>query len=181
MSFGFFVLQCFYFMLPAYFANMAPVFFKNSFSFLAKPIDFGKTWKGKPLFGAHKTFRGFVMGTLLAIIITFIQFQLFSQSFFTNLSLFSYDNWLLLGILMGFGALTGDAIKSLIKRRISIKPGKPWVPFDQLDFVVGALFFSWLIIDLNLKIVLTILIMSPFLHILTNHTAFFLKIRGEKW
>ena len=37
-----FVLQSFYFMIPAYFANMAPVIVKDRFKKLAIPIDFGK-------------------------------------------------------------------------------------------------------------------------------------------
>jgi hypothetical protein len=32
-----------------------------------------------------------------------------------------------------------DSVKSFVKRRVGIAPGAPWIPFDQLDFVIGAL------------------------------------------
>ena len=82
---------------------------------------------------------------------------------------------------MGFGALGGDLIKSLFKRRLNRKPGQPFVPFDQLDFVVGALAFSWIMVPLTLKAIGTIILLSFGLHIVTNHLAFFLGIRNEKW
>ena len=39
---------------------------------------------------------------------------------------------------MGFGALFGDALKSFFKRQIGIRPGHSWMPFDQVDWIVGA-------------------------------------------
>ena len=67
------ILQCFYFMLPVYFANMAPVIVKklNIYNF---PIDFNKRIYGKPIFGRKKTFRGLVFGVFFAIIIAYIQY-----------------------------------------------------------------------------------------------------------
>jgi hypothetical protein len=47
--------------------------------------------------------------------------------------------WLATGLRFGFGAVAGDAAKSFFKRRLAIAPGSPWIPFDQLDFAVGAL------------------------------------------
>lgn len=57
-----FLLKCLYFMLPAYFANMTPVFAQklDILKFLAKPIDNGRTTEGRAIFGAHKTWRGFI-------------------------------------------------------------------------------------------------------------------------
>ena len=82
---------------------------------------------------------------------------------------------------MGFGALTGDVIKSFFKRRAGIAPGKKFIPFDQTDFVIGALLFITPIFDLTLKIFAVALILSFVLDILVNHIAFYLKIRNEKW
>jgi hypothetical protein len=36
-------------MLPAYFANMAPVIVRHWFGFLAKPVDCGKTINKVPI------------------------------------------------------------------------------------------------------------------------------------
>ncbi len=181
MSAWFFILQCFYLLLPAYFANMAPVMFRNFFRPLAIPIDNYAYFRGKPLFGSHKTVRGFVAGVVLAVLIAFVQSLLYSISFFNELSLFDYGNAVVLGVLMGTGALSGDLLKSFIKRRVGIEPGHRFIPFDQIDFVIGALLFSTLLINITWLIALTSITLSFVLHVSTNHIAFWLKIRKEKW
>lgn len=171
-----FWLKCFYFILPAYFANMAPVIVKDCCNKLAVPIDFGKN-----IFGNNKTFRGFIFGILFAIVIVYLQFLLYRFNFFKNLSFFDYSNWFILGFLFGFGALFGDLIKSFIKRRLYIKPGERFVPWDQLDFVFGALIFVSFVVDLTFKMLLMIIVISFVGHILVNHSAYYLGIRKEKW
>ena len=179
-SFSFFLLKCFYLMLPAYFANMAPVLFKkiNIFSY---PVDFSKSFNKKPILGKNKTFRGLVFGIIFAISISYFQFLLYKFEFFKNISLLDYQDWLLFGFVMGSGALVGDLVKSFFKRRLGLKPGAKFVPFDQTDFVVGSLIFIMPIVDITLNIFLTSLILSFILHIIVNHVAYYLKIRNEKW
>ena len=179
-NFAMFVLKCFYLMLPAYFANMAPVIVKK-IDILAYQLDFNKEMNNKPILGKNKTFRGLVFGVIFAIIIAYSQFLLSNNQFFKNLQFFDYQNWILLGFLMGLGALTGDLVKSFFKRRLGIKPGEKFVPFDQTDFVFGALVFVMPIFDITLRIFLTSLLLSFILHMIVNHIAFFLKIRNEKW
>jgi len=76
MTNALFVIIIFYFMLPAYFANMAPVIMKNIFKNLAFPIDLNKKINNKPIFGKNKTFRGLFFGILFAIIISLNIFSL---------------------------------------------------------------------------------------------------------
>ncbi|MDP3765790.1 MAG: CDP-archaeol synthase [Nanoarchaeota archaeon] len=177
---GLFLLKCSYLMLPAYFANMAPVMVKkiNLFVF---PIDFNKQVGNKPVLGKNKTFRGLIFGVIFAIIVAYFQFLLYGVGSFKNISFIDYKNWPLFGFLMGFGALSGDLVKSFFKRRLGIKPGARFVPFDQTDFVVGALVFITPIFDLTLSIFVIALLLSFILHIIVNHLAFYLKIRNEKW
>ena len=82
---------------------------------------------------------------------------------------------------MGLGALAGDLIKSFFKRRIGIAPGHKFIPFDQTDFVVGALVFIMPVFELTLNIFIVSLLLSFLLHIIVNHVAFYLKIRNEAW
>ena len=110
-SFLFFILKCIYLMLPAYFANMSPVIFKK-INFLDYPVDFNKKISGQPIFGRNKTFRGFFFGVISAIVIAYLQFLLYNADFFNKLSFTDYNNWILFGFLMGFGALAGDLAKS---------------------------------------------------------------------
>jgi CDP-2,3-bis-(O-geranylgeranyl)-sn-glycerol synthase len=175
-----FILKCFYLMLPAYFANMAPVIMRK-ISFLGYPVDFNRNLIGKPVFGRHKTFRGLFFGILFAVVIAYMQFLLSGMGFFSGISLLDYSRWAFIGFLMGFGALLGDLAKSFIKRRIGIKPGNKFIPFDQTDFVAGSLIFTMMFFDLGWEVFVTSLILSFVLHIIVNHVAFWLKIRNESW
>ena len=179
-TFWLFILKCSYLMLPAYFANMAPVMVKRV-NFLAYPVDFGREINKKPVFGRNKTFRGLFFGVLFAVIISYLQFVGHNTEFLRSISFFGYDNWLMFGFLMGIGALIGDLIKSFFKRRAGIKPGNKFIPFDQSDFVIGALIFIMPVFALTWEIFLTSLVLSFVLDILVNHAAFYLKIRNEKW
>jgi len=174
------ILSCFYFMLPAYFANMAPVIVRK-INFLNFPIDLNKKINNKAIFGKNKTWRGLFFGILFAVVISYIQYILYKNEFFIGLSFIDYSNWLLIGLLLGFGAIMGDLIESFVKRRLNYGPGKPFVPWDQLDFIFGALVFIYPIISLSFDKVFIILTLSFVLHIIVNHTAFYLRIRKEKW
>ena len=179
-SFAIFLLKCVYLMLPAYFANMAPVIAKK-IDLFAYPVDFNKHIIKKPIFGKNKTFRGLIFGVVFAVIVAYFQFLLSDIGFFKNISFLNYQNWILFGFLMGFGALIGDLIKSFFKRRLGISPGKKFIPFDQTDFVVGAMIFIMPIFGVTFKIFAAALLLSFALHIIVNHAAFYLKIRSEKW
>ena len=179
-SFLVLVLKSLYLMLPAYFANMAPVIAKK-INFLDYPVDFGKKLGSKPVFGRHKTFRGFFFGILFAIIIAYAQFRLMETDSLRAISILDYSKWLLIGFLMGFGALLGDLIKSFFKRRIGIEPGNNFIPFDQTDFVAGALIFTMLAFELSWQIFIVSLLLSFILHIIVNHISYWLKIRNEAW
>ena len=175
------ILQCIYFMLPAYFANMAPVLAKNMFRKLTLPIDFNIRIGKNAVLGKNKTYRGLVAGILVAIIIAYIQFFLNENNILADLALVDYSNWLLIGFLLGFGAMFGDMVKSFVKRRFGLKPGTPFVPFDQLDFVFGSLIFIYPVARLSMEKMAIILFISFILHMVINHIAFYTGIRKERW
>jgi len=168
-------------MLPAYFANMAPVLVRDYFKALAVPLDFNKKFNGKRVLGSHKTLRGLLSGIVVGIIVAFVQYLLLKISFFANISILNYNEWACIGFLMGAGALTGDLVKSFFKRRFNIKPGGRWIPFDQLDFVVGALLFISILYVPSVEIIITALILSFLLHIILSHIGYYLGIRKVKW
>jgi CDP-2,3-bis-(O-geranylgeranyl)-sn-glycerol synthase len=178
--------QALWYFLPAYFANMAPNFFRKTLHTLAKPIDHGATFRGKRVFGDHKTYRGFVAGAFVAIVIILLQRAAYSVSFFQALSLIDYSaqplgKLIFLGFLLGFGALLGDAVKSFFKRQVGVQPGKSWFPFDQLDFVIGGLLLSFMIYLPSNTAILAILILSPLLHVIVKYCGWLLKIDKEKF
>jgi len=81
--------------------------------------------RGQRLFGSHKTVRGLLTGVIAASIIGLLQGNV------------------VMGTVMGLGALWGDAMKSFFKRQFKINPGARWSPWDQIDFVIGAIIFSF--------------------------------------
>jgi CDP-2,3-bis-(O-geranylgeranyl)-sn-glycerol synthase len=162
------LLQLIYFMLPAYAANMAP--------------PFAKYWPGwnTPIaareLGTHKTVIGFAFGVVAAVLVAGIQ----SRISWTGV-IVDYDDWLALGLRFGIGAMGGDSLKSLVKRRLGIPPGAPWRPFDQLDFVVGALVLVGSMVRLAAVDYGLILALTGAGHIVTNQVAYALGIRDTRW
>jgi len=163
---------------------MAPVFAEKFgvLKFLAYPVDGDRTFRGKPIFGEHKTWRGFAVGVAAAIAGSWLQYFLYSIPIFKNLSLLNYSekNLWFLGFLFGFGALFGDLIKSFFKRRINIAPGGSWVPLDQIDFVFGALIFVAPIYFPSWPAVIIILLASPVLHIIRNNIGYLLRVKNTR-
>lgn len=184
MSIGTTILVAFYLVLPAYFANMAPVIFAKLgwFKFLAAPIDRGKKIGGDYIFGTGKTWRGVVAAVILGIIVAAIQAGLYYYETFKSISLLNYSTkFIIFGVLAGLGAILGDLLKSFIKRRVGIKSGKSWPIFDQVDFIVGFFLFTYWLVYPDLKIILTVFLLTLILHPLTNLSAYFLKIKKVWW
>jgi CDP-2,3-bis-(O-geranylgeranyl)-sn-glycerol synthase len=138
------VLQTLWFFVPAYLANMAPVLARGHFAWLDRPLDGGRLLCGERIFGAHKTWRGIVAGTVVGVAAFAGQRLVYDAGGFRGLAALDYgDTPLVLGLLLGLGTGVGDAIKSFFKRRVAIGPGESWIGFDQLDFMVGAYLFAF--------------------------------------
>lgn len=185
------ILQSIYLLVPAYFANMAPPIAKRLgiLKILNKPVDNNKKFRNKPIFGKNKTYRGFVTGIFAAIIGIVIQKFLFNANsdIFRTLSIgIDYNNIttiLILGILMGFGALMGDLIESFFKRQMDIKPGFRFIPWDQIDHTIGAYIFIFPVAYtfLSWQLFISSLIVGFLLHIIVNHISYYIGVRKEKW
>jgi CDP-2,3-bis-(O-geranylgeranyl)-sn-glycerol synthase len=108
---------------------------------------------------------------------------LFKYGFVKELNLIGYTfyNSVLIGFLLGFGALLGDSIKSFFKRQLSIKPGRPFPVFDQIDYVLGSLLLVLTSVNLSWQIIVIILLISPLLPIIANIIAYSLKLKKVWW
>ena len=166
------ILNSLYFFLPAYLANMMPFFFRK-LQLLNQPVS-------EKVFGKNKTWRGLLVATLTGGLVFWLQ-KLAYVSGFRSLAIIDYADFSIsLGFLLGFGAIIGDLVKSYYKRKVGFKPGESWFMFDQLDFVIGALLFSFFVYVLPAEVFFTIIIGSPFLHILVNYLGYLLGIRKQK-
>ncbi len=182
-----YILSCFYFFLPAYLANASPPL-ANTFHVLdrlKKPIDGGKTMGGMPILGSHKTWRGLIC----EILVCFLFFQLFfwvdKQYKLPFLSVIGINtsavSSLQLGILLAIGIVFGDLFFAFIKRRLRLKPGAAFIPFDQINYVIGAFIFTQPILALPFKFWGTLLVLTFFLHILFNRIGYNLGLHKAKW
>jgi len=90
-------------------------------------------------------------------------------------------NILSLGFLIGFGVLFGDLVKSFFKRRLDIKPGERWFPFDQVDGLIGGLIFVSFIYVPPLEVILILIIMIILLSLITNYLGYKLGLKETRW
>ncbi|MBI2085175.1 MAG: CDP-2,3-bis-(O-geranylgeranyl)-sn-glycerol synthase [Candidatus Aenigmarchaeota archaeon] len=167
------VIGAFWLILPAYFANASATLAKGKLR-----MDFSKNFfDGQPLFGAGKTFEGFLFGISVGTLIGLFQ-QFLQQAYGLG---FSFSAGFFSSALMSFGALSGDLAGSFIKRRMKLKRGEPVLLLDQLDFVFGAVFFTSLFYTLGLDTVMLIIIMTPLIHLTANVLGYRMKLKREPW
>ncbi|HVP26949.1 MAG TPA: CDP-2,3-bis-(O-geranylgeranyl)-sn-glycerol synthase [Candidatus Bathyarchaeia archaeon] len=160
------IIEAIKFMFPAYCANAVPVLAGGGV-----PMDFGKKFlDGKPIFGKNKTFRGFFFGLAVGTGVGLLESMIFGYP-------------LLFGLLSSLGALLGDLAGAFVKRRLGIAPGGLLPVVDQVDFVVGALLFSFPVASqmLSLELVLAVLIVTPPIHLVTNFAAYKLGLKDNPW
>src|SRR5262249_1391898 len=121
----------------------------NVLAFLCRPIDRGRKFRGKRIFGDNKTYRGIVV-VGLGTSIGFGSQALFLHqiALIRSIELFDYafTKAVALGLALGVAAMLSELPNSFIKRRFEIAPGsaaKGWKGlifyiYDQIDFLVGA-------------------------------------------
>lgn len=201
----FFILEALWLFLPAYMANMAPVFAMKMFPAWNARIDGGRLWSdGRPVLGAGKTWRGFGAGCLMGAVTGAAQSTIrFTEVPFPDMGYaWSGGLWgpLLLGLALGAGAIVGDAVKSFFKRRTGREGGAPWIPFDQLDFVVGGLVFVglmslalspmaagegiWIVTEFggaNWPRLVVVFVATPLLHFVVNVIGYKLRLKKVPW
>jgi len=182
------ILQSLWLILPAYIANGCAALLGGG-----TPIDFGKNYKdGKRIFGDGKTWRGLILGILFGMIggfslsiaakiITPTDYNFIS---FEKLDFTGFPIMIPIIFSISFGALFGDIVESFFKRRFSIERGKDWIPFDQVDFILGVLFLvfivssllqaakltedNWFFNTFSIWHIIFLLFVTPFFHFLGN-------------
>jgi CDP-2,3-bis-(O-geranylgeranyl)-sn-glycerol synthase len=166
-------------MLPAYIPNSVAVASGGG-----PPIDDGKNFiDGNRLFGDGKTWKGFIIGIVTGVLVGGLQILL---GITNNTGSLPMMTWYAV-ILLAIGALLGDLIKSFIKRRIGKAPGSKWPVADQYDLVAGAFFMTavfdpgWFFSVMTVPIIISILIITPILHRVTNIIGYTIGVKKVPW
>jgi CDP-2,3-bis-(O-geranylgeranyl)-sn-glycerol synthase len=72
---------------------------------------------------------------------------------------------------------------AFVKRRLGIAPGGLLPVVDQVDFIVGAILFSFpLCLEVfSWELALVVLLITPAVHLLTNFAAYKLGLKSNPW
>jgi CDP-2,3-bis-(O-geranylgeranyl)-sn-glycerol synthase len=179
------LLFALWFFLPAGLANASPVF-ASRIGFLQplyKPIDVRRNFRGKRILGDNKTFLGVIFSILVGLAVIGLQKYGYnhSEGLRTISGSVNYSQPIIwwLGPLLGFGAIFGDALKSFFKRQIGIKSGRSWFPFDQIDYILGGLLFSLVVVRLSVFDYLLIILIWLVLHLITSYLGYLFKLKAR--
>ncbi len=166
------------YILPAYIANASACIFGGG-----SPLDGGKTFiDGKRLIGNGVSYRGTFFGLLCGILTAIMEgCMLYSNIFGTTAFYYNVFEWAYIGFLLSFGALFGDMFGSFIKRRIGISQGKPAPILDQVGFVVFAILFAYPVVPISFDMIITLLIITPLIHLSANIIAYKLGFKDVWW
>mgnify|MGYP000350738519 CR=1 FL=1 len=166
MNFLNLILAALWFILPAYVANAAPVALGGG-----RPIDGGKKFRdGRPLLGPGKTIRGFLAGLVAGSSVGFIQGLAVGSCTLPAI-----------GLLLAVGALVGDLSGSFIKRRLNIPRGGAAPLLDQLGFVLMALLFASPLVIPRWETILTLIVVTPPIHLGTNFIGYKLGMKKKPY
>lgn len=137
----------------------------------AWPLDGGRTFRNRRLFGDNKTARGLVV----MLPVTGVAFLLLSLARSGNAGLWPLTPWqyFALGILAGAGCMLGELPNSFVKRQFGISPGtaaagavaRPvFAVVDRLDSTLGVLAAVMLAVPVPPATVAYVLLLGVVVH-----------------
>ncbi len=177
---------------------LLPAYIANAFATLPRgrgpPMDLGRTWTadGRRVFGPSKTWSGFLVAGFGAMPFGLLEAWLILLAP-PNLALVpvlapSVLAAVPLAALLTFGAMTGDALGSFLKRRLGRESGSRVVLLDQLPFVLvpiglGFLFYPSLFggVFLSWEAVLWLLVFTLGLHVGFNWIGHKAGLKKVPW
>jgi CDP-2,3-bis-(O-geranylgeranyl)-sn-glycerol synthase len=177
------ILLAIWFFLPAGAANAAPILVRKipPLSGLTHPIDHGLVFRGKQLLGPHKTWRWLIAGIVVGTTVLWLQ-QLVYSFWFSSTTVINGINYhtlptLVLGPLFGIGALGGDAVESFFKRQRGTPSGHTWFPFDQIDYILGSIVATLLIVRLRPLVYVYAVLIWSFMSLVSSYIGHKLKLK----
>lgn len=144
-----FAVEAIWFYLPILFGNLA---IHSTWARLGLDIPADLYWKhqGMRILGPSRSVGG-------------VPFFLFTAIFIAAL-----QGRALEGLYLGIGAWVGTTTNTFLKRRLGIARGQHFIPFDQVDFLLGGTLFYMSAFALKLEIFLTALFVCGGMHLFVN-------------
>jgi hypothetical protein len=139
----------------------------------SQPIDGGATFRGRRLFGEHKTVRGFVVMVPAAAIAFAALAVAIGNPAGAGLWPLTVAGYAGLGACAGFGFMAGELPNSFVKRQLGIRPGQAprhrlgaaaQFLMDRLDSGVGMLLALSAIVSTPALTWLLVLSVGPSIH-----------------
>jgi CDP-2,3-bis-(O-geranylgeranyl)-sn-glycerol synthase len=161
--------------VAAGFAQLAWMKSRHAAPFMA-PLDGGRTFRGKRLFGANKCWRGFVVmvpAAGAAFVALRLLFAALPPWFAVGLWPLSPASYGALGLWAGFAFMAAELPNSFVKRQLGITPGTAsehpvlgplFFCIDRLDSVLGVLLALSLVVPVPLMAWVCVLLAGPVLH-----------------
>ena len=176
-------------LLPAYIANAVATLPRGR----GPPMDFGRRWSdGRRILGASKTWSGFLFAGFFGMPFCLLEAWLILIAP-PNLELVptlapTVLAAVPLAALLTFGAMSGDALGSFLKRRLGRESGTRTLLLDQMPFVLvpiglgfaldpalfASVFFHW-------EAVLWLLVFTLGLHVAFNWIGFKVGLKKVPW
>ena len=157
----------------------------------AVPLDGGRLVGGRPILGAHKTVRGF----LVMVPATGAGFLLLAALVAAGPGLSAAGLWPLtpaqyglLGAWAALGFMAGELPNSFIKRRLGVPPGEAaagrgrravFLAADRLDSSAGMLLALALAVPVSWPICLFVLLAGPLVHAAFSVALFLLRVKAR--
>lgn len=192
-------------MLPDPIASLAaviwvllPAFSANALATIPRgygpPMDFGRTWPwdGRRILGPSKTWSGFLFGGGIGMVIGLIEAYVILLAP-PNLAVVpTLAPTVLAAVpvvaLIAFGAMTGDAIGSFLKRRLGRPSGaRTWLldqfPFVLVPIILGLLLYPALFVATfwNWEAVIWVILLTLLLHVGFNWIGYKAGLKKVPW
>jgi hypothetical protein len=158
---------------------------------LAVPLDGGRSWRGRRIFGEHKTVRGFVAIVPAAA----VAFALLGAcrtelppAWAAGMWALPPSSMLALGAWAGFCFMAAELPNSFWKRRLGIEPGGAapsgalrgiCLVADRLDSTLGLLLGLWLVVPVPALTWLLVLLFGPAVHLAFSALLYVSRVKAR--
>jgi hypothetical protein len=134
----------------------------------AVPLDLGRLWRGRPILGPNKTWRGLVVWVVATAVFSVLVFTVLPPTDDRPVV-----GWFGFGLLLGAGYALAELPNSFVKRRLGIEAGGEttrhvrWQYLaDQGDSVLGMFVVVVLVLDVAWPWLLLLTALGLLLHVL---------------